>query len=224
MSDTVSLKAQKRDLLGKKVKHLRRDGLAPAVIHDHGKESIHICIPMSELHRVLHGGGKHHPVTVKLDGGKEYMTLIKEVTYEPASSKMQHAVFQAVRRNQKVTADIPIQLVDDSPGVISGLQLVTQANSVEVEAFPNDLPEAIVVSISELKEAGEKITVADLKVPENVLIKGDETQLVAALEAPVDQVAEADAALEEAREDQAIEETTDEPEADSETSEENSES
>ena len=196
MSDILSLKAKKRDLAGPKPNALRNQGSTPAVIHDHGKESSHIIIDEAELKKIYHKAGKHHTVDIDLEG-KKFTTLIKEVTYKPASHIVFHSVFQAVKANEKVSAEIPIKLSDEIPAVRASLLVITALDHVEVEALPKDLVDSIEVDASSLENPGDKLTVADIKAPEGITIKTDAEQLVASVEIPKDQIAEADAAAAE---------------------------
>lgn len=200
-SDKITLSANKRDVLGKQVRGLRAEGQTPAVIHDHGKKSVHIAVEERELKKVFSSAGKHHPVTLKVDG-KNYTTLIKEVTYKPATNRVFHGVFQAIKANEAVKAEIPVTLVgEEIPAEIAGLLVLKQLENVEVEALPADLVDSIEVDATSLAEAGDKLTVADLKVPAGVEIKTDPEQTIATVEIPKDQVAEADAAAEALAED-----------------------
>jgi large subunit ribosomal protein L25 len=196
VSDTIVLKAKKREIIGKKLAALREAGDAPAVVHDHGKDSLHISVPQSELRRVYHAAGKHHPINLSIDD-KKYTTLIKEVTYKPATSIILHTVFQSVKANETVSAEIPLHFSDEIPAERVNLLVVRALDHVEVEALPKDLVDTIEVDASVLAEVGDKITVADLKAPAGVTIKTDSEQLVAAVEMPKDQIAEADAAAAE---------------------------
>lgn len=193
MGDSLNLEAKKRDLNGAKPNALRRDGSTPAVIHDHGKPSHHIIIPEADLRRVYSRAGKHAPVELNVEGTR-YTALIKDVTHKPASNVVFHTVFQAVKANETVSAEIPIRLTEDIPAERANLLIVTGIDHVVVEALPKDLIDVIEVDASLLVEPGDKITVADIKAPHGVKIMTDSEQLVAAVETPKDQIAEADAA------------------------------
>lgn len=199
-NDTITLNATKRDILGKQVRSLRNAGKTPAVVHDHGKDSIHIVVEEKEFKKVYGNAGKHHPVVLKIDG-KSYTTLIKEVTNKPASATIFHSVFQAIKANETVKAEIPIQLIGEMPAERASLLVLQNLNTVEVEALPKDLVDAIEVDATVLAEVGDTITVADLKVPEGVEIKTDAEHAIATVEMPKDQIAEADAAQAELAED-----------------------
>ena len=196
MSDKLTLKAVKRDLAGDKPNALRNAGNTPAVIHDHGKDSHHIVVAETDLKRVYQSAGKHHTVVLDVDGQK-FTTLIKEVTHKPASKVLLHSVFQAVEANEKVSAEIPIKLSDDIPAERASLLVITALDHLEVEALPKDLIDMIEIDASVLVNPGDKIVVADIKVPAGITVKTDAEHLVATVEVPKDQIAEADAAAAE---------------------------
>lgn len=202
MSEDVNLKAAKREELGRKVKALRRAGRTPAVVHDHGKDSIHVSVAELELQKAFNAAGKHSPVTLDVDG-KTYTTLIKEVTKAPASANILHTVFQAVSADEVVTTEVPIHLVGDAPAERASLLVLKSLEVIEVEAKPRDMIEAIEISAETLAEVGDKLNVSDLKMPPGITLKTDPDQLIAVVEMPKDQIAEADAAAAELAEDAA---------------------
>lgn len=175
--EEVALQLEQREVTGKAVKHLRKEGLVPAVIHDHGKDSVIVMGQYSEMAKAYQRAGKHHPVNVKA-GKKEYMALIKSVDFDPKKHQLRHVVFNAVKANEKVTAEIPVQIVfdegnDASPAERAGLVVLHQLEAVEVEALPRELPDVLTFNGERLVEVGDQATVADLTVPSGVTIKTD---------------------------------------------------
>ncbi len=199
-NETITLAASKRDVLGKQVRGLRAQGRTPAVVHDHGNDSIHIVVEERELKKVFSGAGKHHPVMLNIDG-KSYTTLIKDVTYKPATNLIFHTVFQSVKANETVKAEIPVHLIGEIPAERASLLVLQNLNIVEVEALPKDLVDALEVDATVLEKPGDTITVADLKVPAGVTVTTDPENVIATVETPRDQIAEADAAAAELAED-----------------------
>lgn len=195
-TDTISLAAKKREVLGKKLGTLRAAGDMPAVVHDHGKDSLHITVGQAEMKKAFSQAGKHHPVKLSIDG-KQYTTLIKEVVHKPASQIILHTVFQSVNANETVSAEIPVQLVGEIPAERINLLVLTGIDYVEVEALPKDLVDAIEIDASTLAEVGDRLHVSDLKAPAGITIKTDPEQVIASVEQPKDQAAEADAAAAE---------------------------
>lgn len=199
-NDTIALTANKRDVLGKQVRSLRSEGQTPGVIHDHGNDSIHITIEERELKKVYSVAGKHHPVQLTVDG-KKFTTLIKEVTFKPATNLAFHTVFQAIKANETVKAEIPVQLSGEIPAEKASLLVLQAVTEVEVEALPKDLVDSIELDATSLEKAGDSLTAADLTVPKGVTILTDADVSIATVETPKDQIAEADAAAADLAED-----------------------
>ena len=214
-TDSISVSLKEREVLGKGLNHLRADGQVPAVIHDHGKPSIHVMGEYMNLLKVYTAAGKHHPVEVKV-GNKQRLALIKDVDFEPVKHRLRHIVFQAIKQNEAVEAEIPVVLEgEDIPAEKKGLLVLTQLDNVQVKALPKDLPDRLVVDATKLDEVGDNLTVADLQVPAEVTVLTDPVTQIAIVEMPRDQLAEADAAAAALAEDAAsgAEEEAAEPEA-----------
>lgn len=186
--EDVTLELQKREVTGKAVKRLRQAGLVPAVIHDHGKDSIVVMGDYVTLYKAYQQAGKHHPVSVNA-GGKHYMALIKKVEFDPKKHLLRHVVFNAIKANEKVTTGIPVHIKFDeeneaSPAERAGLVVLHQLESVEVEALPKDLPDALYFDGEKLVEVGDQATVADLVIPKGVTVKTEETHPLATVFEP----------------------------------------
>lgn len=209
-SNTIEVELQKREVIGKGLSKLRADGSVPAVIHNHGKASIHAMGDYPRLVKVYAQAGKHHPVELVIDG-KKHLALIKDVDLEPRKQRMRHVVFQAIKQNEKTSAEIPVILDgEEIPAEKKGLLVLTQLDVVEVEALPKDLPDQLKVDATVLAEVGDKLTVADINVPAGVTILTDTEQSLAVVEMPKDQIAEADAAAAALAEDQGVPEEAEE--------------
>lgn len=211
MSDkNITLTLEKRETLGKGLNKLRQEGKIPAVIHDHGKQSIHVMAPYVDAYKTFREAGKHHPVDLKV-GSKTYLALIKDTDFEPRKNSLRHLVFGAIKQDEPVDAEIPIELVGEIPAERLSLMVLHHLEAVAVEALPKDLVDSLSVDASPLSEVGDKLTVADIKATPGLTIKTDPETVIATVEMPKDQVAEANAAAaEQAAEDA---EGTAEPEA-----------
>jgi large subunit ribosomal protein L25 len=166
------LKLSQRDVVGKGLNRLRHDGIVPAVIHNHGAQSIHVMAPERELAKVYQAAGKHHPLNLEV-GNDKYLALIKDAHFNPVKRRLQHIVFQAIKQNEKVEAEVPIRLEGEIPAEKVGLMVLRQLDSVEIEALPRDLPDELVVRAEVLAELHDKITVADLGIPSGVTVLTD---------------------------------------------------
>lgn len=207
-TDTIVVELEKRETLGKGLNALRAKGQVPAVIHNHGKESIHVTGDFVKLGKVFNEAGKHHPVELKI-GKENHLALIKDVDFEPLKNRMRHIVFQAIRQNEAVEAEIPVVFKEgDIPAERASLLVLKHLDHVIVKALPKNLPDELVVDPSVLVEVGDTVTVADLVVPEGVTVMTDGEQGIATVEMPKDQIAEADASAASLAED--AEKTSDE--------------
>ena len=193
------LQLSQRTQLGKGLNELRREGLVPAVIHNHGADSIHVMAPEAELAKIYRQAGKHHPLNLDA-GGQKFLALIKDVQMDPVRRRMEHVVFQAIAADEKVEAEIPVHLEGDVPAEKTGLIVLHQLDTVQIEALPKDLPDEFRVDATGLIELHDKITVADIKTPEGVTILTDPEHPIATVAEPravaAEEAAEAEAAAE----------------------------
>lgn len=186
--DTISLDVSARDILGKQVRALRNQGIVPAVIHDHGKPSVHVQADSVAAYKAFKQAGKHHPVQLSV-AGKKYIAMIKVAEFEPRKQQLTHLVFNAVSATQKVEAEVPIHPQYDagnesSPAERNGLLVISNIDVVAVKALANKLPDALYYNAETLIEAGDHVTIADLVVPADVEIDADNTQTIATVFEP----------------------------------------
>lgn len=177
------LSAVSRTALGRKVNALRREGLVPGNIVCKGKESRTVQMQYLEIEKALNTVGYTQPVEISL-GDDKVTVLVTDVTVVPAKNTIEHVTFQEVRKGEKVTAEVPLNMVGDAPGVQQGLVLLQVLSSVEVEAGALSIPEHIDIDVSVLVEDGDTVRVSSLVVPEGVAIKVDADATVARVEAP----------------------------------------
>ena len=173
--EEIVIELDQRSEKGKTVKKLRTIGLVPAVIHDHGKESIVVVGQFTDIKKVYSQAGKHHAVHLKV-GKKDYTALIKSVSFDPKTNQLAHIVFSAVGVNETVTAEIPVHIRftegnESTPAERSGFIVLHQLDSVEVEAKPNLLPDVLTFDGEKLVVVGDQATVADLEIPKGVTLK-----------------------------------------------------
>ena len=171
MGDKVSLKVDPREVHGKKVAQLRKQGLTPGVVYGPDMEPTDIQADEVEVRKVVAKAGKHTPVN--LTGKKRHIAMIKSVDYDPArSGYIRHVAFHAVKADEPVTAEVPIRLVGEGESVAekAGLIVLQAIDRIEVKALPMDLPEALEASIVELAEVGDRVTLGDIKMPAGVEI------------------------------------------------------
>lgn len=168
MGDKITLKVEERTAHGKKVAQLRRDGLTPGVVYGPGMDPLSIQVPDGEIRRTVLAAGKHTPV--HLSGSKRRIAMIKDVEVDPVKDTVLHVSFHAVNAKDPVTIDVSIHLTGEgeSEAEKAGLIILQTLDRVQIKALPMDLPEALELSTTGLVEDGERLTLADITLPQGV--------------------------------------------------------
>jgi large subunit ribosomal protein L25 len=182
--EEIVLKAKRREVIGKQVKALRRQGELPAVIYGRKKEPIAITLNAREAGRILPGLSSSHLITVNVDGDR-HTTLVREKQRHPVRGELIHVDFLAVSMTEKLRASVPLAFEGVSPAVEEqdGI-LVTSLEQLEVESLPRNLPERIMVDISGLQNISDAIYVRDLVVPKGVEVLTNQDEMVVVVTAP----------------------------------------
>jgi large subunit ribosomal protein L25 len=177
--EKVVLKAEKRDVVGKQIKALRRAGKLPAVIYGRHTEPINVSLDAHSASLVLGRLTSSSLVNIELDG-TEYPTLVREKQRDYIKNRLLHVDFLAVSLNESIRANVIVNFVGVSPAVKDfNAVFVVNLASLEVECLPTDLPERIDVDISVLARPGDGIRVRDIKVSDKVLLLDDPDTMVA---------------------------------------------
>lgn len=177
--EKVVLKATKRDVIGKQVKALRREGQLPAVIYGRHLEPISIVMEAHGTGLALAKVSASSLVTIDVDG-TEYPALVRERQRDYIKGVLTHVDFLAVDMNETLRTSVGLAYVGVSGAVkdYNGV-IVHNLERLEVECLPADLPERINVDISLLKQIGDIIRVRDLAVSDKVRILADEDETIA---------------------------------------------
>jgi large subunit ribosomal protein L25 len=191
------LKVEKRKVLGKQVKKLRREGILPCNIYGKDIKSTAVQVPQKDFDAVYKEAGETGLVDVEVDG-KVTPVLIHNLQKDFRGNVL-HADFFQVNLKEKVKTMIPLEFIGEPKAVIDKVGLLMNIISeVEVEALPTDLPEKIEVNVEHLANIDEQITVADLKVPTGVAVLTEPEQVVAKIGELVTKEAQEEAAAEAA--------------------------
>ncbi len=182
--DKIALQAQKRDVTGKKVKALRREGKLPAVIYGKEIESTPILLDYQDARQTLSEIGANTLISIDLDG-EEHLALVREKQREVIRRNLLHVDFQAVSLDEEISTTVPVIVDGEAPAVseFNALQVI-ELDELEVEAKAKDLPDVITVDVSELTEIGDNILVSDLQISDNVRIMNDPDDIVVVVAAP----------------------------------------
>lgn len=177
--EKVVLNATKRDVVGKQVKALRREGKLPAVIYGRHTEPVNINLDAHSASLALGRLTSSSLVTINVDG-KEYPTLVREKQRDYIKNRLLHVDFLAVSLDEKIRTYVSVIFTGVSTAVKDyNAVLVKNLEQLEVECLPTDLPESIEVDISALKRPGEGIRVRDVQVSDKVRILNDSDTMVA---------------------------------------------
>jgi len=165
----ISLKLSERTTEGKKVAKLRQEGFVPSVVYGGKAAPISTQSAFVDTAKVVRAAGKHSPVHLTIDGKKK-LAMIKSVDFDPVKHAVRHVAFHAVKQNDKITAEVPIVLIGagESEAEKAGLVVLQAIEKIEIKAIPANLPEALELSIAELTSTDDKLTLADLALPEGV--------------------------------------------------------
>lgn len=164
----IPLTAEVRREVGKRTQNLRKQGLIPATVYGREVKSVSLSMPVKDFMKVYGQAGETGLVDLKY-GSTSQPTLISDVQFHPLTRLPLHVQFHAVKLTEKLKANVPLELVGESPAVVNNIGILLQTlNGVEVEALPTDLPEKIEIDVTTLSEVGQQISVGDLKIPSGV--------------------------------------------------------
>ncbi len=177
-TEKIILEVKPRTVLGKKLRKLRKEGIIPANIYGTDFPSQSISVNMRDFTKVYKTARETGVVYLKLDD-KEIPTMIKNLQRHPVNDYILHADFRKIDLKKKIETEVPVKIVGTSEAVVqkSGV-LLTLSEALLVEALPQEIPQAIEVDISSLKEIGQEIKVADLKKSEKYEIKEEPNKVI----------------------------------------------
>jgi large subunit ribosomal protein L25 len=173
MAQQVKLKVQRRTVVGRNaIKKIKAQGLVPGVIYGSQAEPIALQVEARALTNVLaHALSEHVLVELEIADGSQStnrLALIQEVQHHPLRPELLHVDFHAVSATEKITSEVPIEAVGDALGVRTfGGLLEHSLRTLEVECFPQDLPEIVRIDVSNLN-IGESLHVRDIPLPSGV--------------------------------------------------------
>lgn len=212
----TELDVSTREITGKKVRFLRREGKTPASLYGHGIESIPLYVETKHLAQTLTQAGKTDLIALKIDGSKAPRNvLVREVQRNALSGELLHVDFYQVRMTEKIKADIPLVLIGEAPALKKkNVSLIHIIDSINIEALPDALPHNLEIDISTLEEIDQAIHVKDILLDEKVTLLTDPEQMVVKIEEARREEIVEEAEVEE--EEEAVEEGEGEAEAEKE--------
>ena len=181
----VELKVSPREVLGKKVKALRREGVIPANVYGHALESVAIQISKDDLVHLLHSAGRNEIVYLRLDGEEARPTFLRQIQRNPVTDAILHVDFYQISLKEKVRMEVRLVMVGTAPAEQThGGTLLHSLNRIAVEGLPTEIPSVIEVDVSGLDEIDATIHVRELSVPDEITVLSDPEQVVAKVAPP----------------------------------------
>jgi large subunit ribosomal protein L25 len=181
------LQVAPREVLGKKVKALRRGGHTPANIFGHKIDSTAVQADTVELIHLLRGMSKNAIVNLTVEGEASSRTVVvRDVARDPVRGTVLHVDFFQVSMTEKMRAEVPVVLTGTSDAVSTyGGVLLQMIDTIAVDALPGDIPGEFNVDVSVLTELEQSVHVRDLHIDESkITVHTDPDVVVARVAAP----------------------------------------
>ncbi len=191
--DKVELEVTNREILGKKVKHLRRQGITPVHLFGHSIKSLALQCDTGELERVLAQAGQTGLIGLKLDKEKKPRTVVvREFDRDWRRGKLLHVDFYQVKMEEKIKLEVPVVLVGEAPALkFKDNMLEHELETLTVECLPAKIPASLEVDISSLTEPGQAIRVKDIDLDKDITVLNDPELVVVKISSrPVEKVEE----------------------------------
>lgn len=185
MSTRPLVAAEPREILGKKVASLRRQGILPGVVYGHGHASEAIQLDAHEFDVLRRRVGRNALIDLKVGGGRATPVLLQHIHEHPVGRQPVHVDFFVVKMSEEMTVDVPVAVVGESMAVARhGGTLLHMRDSVQVRALPMDLPSTLELDIAALDSFDAVLYVRDLALPQKVTLVTDADEMLARVQAP----------------------------------------
>ncbi len=178
--EEILLNAEQRQMIGKKVKHLRREGYVPGILYGHRTDAMSVKLEQRALDHVLQQAGTNRLVTLNIAGVPDAKrVLIRDLQRDVITHAVLHVDLYEVIMTEKITAEVPVVFVGESPVVVAGEGILFEGlDTIEIECLPGDLLPTIEVNISGLAAIDAAIQVRDLKLGDAIQILDDPDDIV----------------------------------------------
>lgn len=177
-----TLPATKRNVTGKKVKQLRKQGIIPANIFGPQFTSVSISIQAKDFQQAFKVAHETGIVYIAL-GNDSIPTLIRSRQRHSVTHEILHVDFRKIDLKQKIETQVPVEITGDSIAITQhGGVLLKQHDHLTVEALPQNIPAHIAIDISKITELGQEIKVSDITKSGDFEIKNQpETVIVSVI-------------------------------------------
>lgn len=185
-TERLNITLSERQIVGKKVRALRREGFVPVHYYGRGVESLLLQAAGTTLRKVVNEAGANIPVEVVVEGSeKRDICFVREVQWHPVNGSLLHVDFMHVDLTERVTAEVPVVLEGQSEAVRElGGVLIQPFQTLPVEALPLDMPKDVVVDITSLQMFGDAVRVGDIALNRDFTILRDDDDLLVTVQEP----------------------------------------
>ena len=185
-TEAIKLELEPRDLLGKKVKQLRRAGIIPIHLYGPGFESRPLQCQAQRLIQVLSLAGGNTPISVSIQGESgNQLAFAREIQWDPRRDDIFHVDLLVAEVDRPVSAQVPIVLTGESAGAkMVGGTIMQQLFQLDVQALPLEMPSQAEVDLAILTEPEGVIRTSDIRLPTNVTVLTDLEEVVVRIELP----------------------------------------
>lgn len=183
--EKINLKANTREITGKKVSQLRNNGLVPAVIYGKDHKPVSLQIDVKNFKHAFEKAGHSALIDLAIDDKNTIKTIIHDVQFDPVTDEPLHVDLYAIKMDEKIETEIPLNFIGVSPAVkdLEG-SLIKNFDELEVECLPKDLVHEIKVDISSLKTFDDVIRLKDIEIPDGITPLQDKERVVALVNPP----------------------------------------
>jgi len=173
--ENIELETTHREMLGKEVRFLRRQGIMPIHLFGHGIESLSLQCDATSLQQTLSRAGQTRLINIKIHGEKKPRpVVVRGVHTEPVRGGLLHVDFFQVSMKELVKINVPLILVGEAPILKSKENMVVQElNTLAVECLPANIPGSLELDVSSLSEPEQVLRVKDIEVDEDVTVQDD---------------------------------------------------
>jgi large subunit ribosomal protein L25 len=189
MADRVQLQAEQRELHGKKVRRLRKQGILPATVYGHHVEPQTIQVDAHDFRTAFRAAGNTQLLDLVIGSERPRPVFVRQTGYDAKRNTIVHIEFFQANLREKITTHIPLTVVGDSPAVRDGGILLQVLDHVDVESLPQDVPEALEVDISGISEINGAVHVGDLPIADGVSVVTPADEVVVKVNPPVSEEA-----------------------------------
>jgi len=178
--DDLTLLTAQRDVLGKKTRFLRRQGITPVHLFGHNLKSLALQCDTAQLQHIIAQAGMTKLISLDIEDDKRPRSVfIREIQRDAVTRQLLHVDFYQVRKGEKIAVDVPIILVGEAPAMREkGHMLIHGVTSLSIECLPDSVPPQIEVDLSSLEEVEQAIHVKDIVLSPDITVNADTDQLV----------------------------------------------